>query len=111
MMPVQVGFGCFFFFLCVCFVSFFSSSPAEIRVFSLCVFICLWAVTFSPPILNSNISPFPPAISRLRCMHIYEAHLLSCAFSFFFFFANVCVCVFWPLSATNVEGEGGNEEK
>lgn len=60
----------FWMFVCVC---VFSSAPAEIRAF-LCVFICLWAVTFSSPILNSNISPFPPAISRLRRMHIYEAH-------------------------------------
>lgn len=50
-----------------------------------CVFICLWAVTFSSPILNSNISPFPPAISWLRRMHIYEAHFHALFFVFFFF--------------------------
>lgn len=85
-MWVQVGFGCFF------------SSPAEIRA-SLCVFICLWAVTFSPPILNSNISPFPPAISRLRCMHIYEVHFH--ALFLIYFLAPVC---------NECRGEGGNNE-
>lgn len=63
-MLVQVGLG----------LGVFSPSPAEIRAF-LCVFICLWAVTFSPPILKSNISRFPPAISRLGyILHMYEAH-------------------------------------
>lgn len=78
-MLVQVGFGIF---------SFLSPSLFACRdkgFFSSCVFICLWAVTCSPPILNSNISPFPPATSRLRCMHIYEVRFHE-PFSFFFFF-------------------------
>lgn len=34
---------------------FFSSVEQKVSVY-----ICLWAVTFSPRILNSNILPFPP---------------------------------------------------